>query len=190
MLKKYLVLLLVSVLALCSLCAFPTRENKSTSPQVELMPLEPLTPLVVSEETPTKSEDSLQSLSEEEILTLIEEKVDTITEEASYLATEVDRLNSENAQLQAEKTELLVEVAKRDVMIDSYKKIKTFMRLGCETSINKSTFSYGLTGAAGLRFKSGFSFGISASYTIGNQYGLLNFSKDSIKATFFIEYEF
>lgn len=190
MVKKSLLLLLVSVLALCSLCAFPTRENKSTSQQVELLPLEPITPLVVSEETQTKSEDSLQSLSEEEILTLIEEKVDTITDEASYLATEVERLNTENNMLQAEKTELLVEVAKRDVMIDSYKKTKTFIRLGCETSINNSIFSYGLTGAAGLRFKSGISFGVSASYTIGNQFGVLNFSKESLKATFFIEYEF
>ena len=190
MLIKSLVFSLVSVLDLCSLCAFPTREMKSPSPQAELLPLEPITPVTVSEEMPATSEDSLQSLSEDAILALIDERITSIEEESSFLVEEVNRLEEENVSLQAENTELAIEIAKRDVIIDSQKKMKTFIRLGGEVGWQENIFAYGLTGAAGLRFGNGLSLGLSVSYTIGSQGGVYDFSKNNIKATAFIEFEF
>lgn len=190
MLKKSLVFLLVSVLALCSLCAFPTREVKSPSPQVELLPLEPITPVIASEETPVQSESSVQNLSDDAILALIDEKITSIEQESSFLVDEVKRLEEENVVLQAENTELAIEVTKRDVMIDSQKKTKTFIRLGGEVGWQENILNYGLSGAAGLRFSNGIALGVSLSYSIGNHAGLYDFSKNNIKATAFIEFEF
>lgn len=190
MLKKSFVFVLVSVLVLCSLCAFPTREIKSQSPQAELLPLEPITPVSASEETPVQSESSLQSLSDDAILALIDEKITSIEEESSFLVEEVKRLEEENVTLQAENTELSIEVAKRDVIIDCQKKMKTFIRLGGEVGWQENVLNYGLTGAAGLRFSNGLSLGVSMSYTIGSQAGVYDFSKNNIKATAFIEFEF
>lgn len=190
MLKKSFVFVLVSVLVLCSLCAFPTREVKSTSPQAELLPLEPITPVSVSEEKPVQSESSLQSLSDDAILALIDEKITSIEEESSFLVDEVKRLEEENVNLQAENTELAIEVAKRDVIIDSQKKMKTFIRLGGEVGWKENVFAYGLTGAAGLRFSNGLSLGVNVSYTIGSQAGVYDFSKNNVRATAFIEFEF
>ena len=190
MLKKYLVFLLVSVLALCSLCAFPTRESKLQSQQVELLPLEPIMPVSVSEETPEQSESSVQSLSDDAILALIDEKITSIEQESSFLVDEVKRLEEENVALQTENTELAIEVAKRDVMIDNQKKMKTFIRLGGEVGWQDNILNYGLSGAAGLRFSNGISLGVSLSYSIGNQAGMYDFSKNNIKATAFIEFEF
>lgn len=190
MLKKYLVFLLVSVLALCSLCAFPTRESKLQSQQVELLPLEPIMPVSVSEETPEQSESSVQSLSDDAILALIDEKITSIEQESSFLVDEVKRLEEENVALQTENTELAIEVAKRDVMIDNQKKMKTFIRLGGEVGWQDNILNYGLSGAAGLRFSNGIALGVSLSYAIGNQAGMYDFSKNNIKATAFIEFEF
>lgn len=190
MLKKSLVFLLVSVLALCSLCAFPTREVKSPSPQVELLPLEPIAPVIASEETPAPSESSVQSLSDDAILALIDEKITSIEQESSFLVDEVKRLEEENVTLQAENAELAIEVAKRDVLIDCHKKMKTFIRLGGEVGWQENVFAYGLTGAAGLRFGNGLSLGVNVSYTIGSQAGVYDFSKSNVRATAFIEFEF
>lgn len=190
MLKKYLVLLLVLVLALCSLCAFPTRESKLQSQQVELLPLEPIAPMSVSEEIQVQSESSVQNLSEDAILALIDDKITSIEDEASFLVEEVKRLEEENVSLQAENTELAIEVAKRNVMIDNQKKMKTFIRLGGEVGWQENILNYGLSGAAGLRFSNGISLGVSLSYSIGNQAGMYDFSKNNIKATAFIEFEF
>ena len=190
MLKKSLVFLLVFVLALCSLCAFPTREVKSPSPQVELLPLEPITPVIASEETPAPSESYVQNLSDDAILALIDDKITSIEDEASFLVEEMKRLEEENVSLQAENTELAIEVAKRDVMIDNQKKMKTFIRLGGEVGWQENILNYGLSGAAGLRFSNGISLGVSLSYSIGNQAGMYDFAKNNIKATAFIEFEF
>ena len=190
MLKKSFVFLLVSVLALCSLCAFPTREVKSPSQQVELLPLEPITPVTASEAPAPKSESSAQGLSDDAILTLIEEKIDQIETEADFLTSEVARLEGENAALQAENVELALEVARQEVRLESAGQMKSFIRLGGEIAWKESVFTYGLTGAAGLRFRNGISLGVSLSYTIGTQHGIMDFSKDAFRATAFIEFEF
>lgn len=188
--KRLLLLLLVSVLALCSLCAFPTREVKSPSQQVELLPLEPIIPVTVSEEPAPKSENSAQSLSDDAILTLIEEKISQIETEAGFLTSEVARLEEENAALQTENVELALEVARQEVRLDSARKMKSFIRLGGELGWKESAFNYGLTGAAGLRFHNGISLGVSVSYTIGTQHGVVDFNRNSLRATAFIEFEF
>lgn len=54
----------------------------------------------------------------------------------------------------------------------------------------ENVLNYGLTGAAGLRFSNGLSLGVSVSYTIGSQAGVYDFSKNNIRATAFVEFEF